>query len=205
MSHARRVEKIQNATQGIKDAGWGSMNQFLLAFYTSDNPEVLQQSRSSLSYTEGQAFAPEKILDAWLKNGPTGNSRDQLHLAITRKTAAIMVKETDKAYHRDELCISSSQLDIPYLTTEFGFKKMASMYQTIRPCLWLLLSTILATPNDYEKKQGKEKEGKEEMIPRVCIVFHVQFCQLTDSQIIVVIISMLLFMRNRATDALAKE
>ena len=80
MSHARCVEKIQNATQGIKDAGWGSMNQFLLAFYTSDNPEVLQQSRSSLSYTEGQSFAPEKILDAWLKNGPTGNSRDQLHL-----------------------------------------------------------------------------------------------------------------------------
>ena len=72
MSHARRIEKIQNATQGIKDAGWGSMNQFLLAFYTSDNPEVLQQSHSSLSYTKGQSFAPEKILDAWLKNGPTG-------------------------------------------------------------------------------------------------------------------------------------
>jgi len=51
----------------IKDAGWGSINQFLLTFYSSDNPEGLQQSRSSLSYTEGQSFAPEKILDAWLK------------------------------------------------------------------------------------------------------------------------------------------
>jgi hypothetical protein len=200
MSDARHVEKIQNATQGIKYVGWASMNQFLLAFYTSDNPEVLQQSRSSLSYTEGQAFALEKILDAWLKNGPTGNSHDQLQLTITQKTATIMIKETDKAYHWDELCISSSQLDIPYLTTECGLKKMASMYQTTLPCLWLLLSTILAAPNDYEKEQSKEKEGKEEMILRVCIVFYVQFCQLTDLQIIVVIISMLLFMRNQAMD-----
>ncbi|KIM71540.1 hypothetical protein PILCRDRAFT_16981 [Piloderma croceum F 1598] len=184
-SQARRVEKIHGVTDALKTNGWRSVNDFLLAFYTSNDPIVSQQAQRNLSYTAGQSFAPEKILDAWLDHGPSGESRDQLHLAITRKAAKIMIKETDKAYHQDELRISSSKLDIPYLTTEFGLKKMLVLYQTVLLCLWLLLSTILAAQNDYEKKTGREKEGKEEMIPRVTMV----------------IISMLLFMRNRATDA----
>jgi hypothetical protein len=175
----------------------------LLAFYTSHDPIVSQQARRNLSYTAGQSFAPEKILNAWLDHGPSGESQEQLHLAITRKAADIMVKETDKAYHQDELRISSSKLDIPYLTTEFGLKKMLVLYQTVLPCLWLLLSTILAAQNDYEKKTGREKEGKEEMIPRVSAAMYSssEASYLFENQVIVVIISMLLFMRNRATDA----
>jgi hypothetical protein len=161
-SQARQVEKIHGVTDVLKTNGWCSVNDFLLMFYTSNDPIVSQQAQRNLSYTAGQSFAPEKILNAWLDHGPLGESQDQLHLAITHKAANIMVKETDDAYHQDELHISSLKLNIPYLTTEFGLKKILVLYQTVLPCLWLLLLTILAAQNDYEKKMGREKGGKEE-------------------------------------------
>jgi len=77
-SQAWRVEKIHRVTDALKTNGWRSVNDFLLAFYTSNDPIVSQQARRNLSYTAGQSFAPEKILDAWLDHGPSGESRDQI-------------------------------------------------------------------------------------------------------------------------------
>ena len=168
-SQAWWVEKIHGVTNALKTNRWHSVDDFLLVLYTSNDPIVSQQAQRNLSYLAGQSFAPEKILNAWLDHGPSGESQDQLHLSITCKAANVTVKETDNTYHQDELHISFLKLNIPYLTTEFGLKKILVLYQTVLPCLWLLLSTILAAQNDYEKQMGREKEGKEEMIPRVSV------------------------------------
>ncbi|KII93848.1 hypothetical protein PLICRDRAFT_171553 [Plicaturopsis crispa FD-325 SS-3] len=186
INQARRVAKIKGVTSAIEDHGCKSVNDFLLAFYTSQDAVVVQEAYQNLAFTNGKAFPPEKkILVAWLEHGHTGDSRRELHHAITRKTADVVVKESTAAYHKDALCLSSSDIDVQFLTADFGLNKIMDVYHTLLPCLWFLLAALLTAPNDYERWNGRKKQGKEEMVPRL----------------VVVIITMLLFARNRATDA----
>jgi len=49
-------------------------------------------------------------------------------MAITKKAAEIMIKESTTAYRDHRLQVSSSGLDIAYLTSDFGLKKMQDIY-----------------------------------------------------------------------------
>ena len=50
----------------------------------------------------------------------------------------------------------------------FGLQKIKKIYNTLLPCLTLLLSTLLTAQNDYERKNGTEKIGKHDMATKVC-------------------------------------
>ncbi|KAI0739876.1 hypothetical protein C8Q80DRAFT_1274908 [Daedaleopsis nitida] len=196
---AARLRKLHTVTSAVSESGFRSVNDFLLAFYTSKNDDIIQQAHSNLRYSPCAAFGPEKI---------TGESRRQLHLAITRKAADIMVEESTKAYQHENLRISASGIDIPYLSTSFSLTAIWELYQTLLPCLCLLLHVLLSAPNHYERDHGVEKQGKGEMVVRVsassipaAVNFERAEAESVYPQLSVDVISMLLFGRNRATDA----
>ncbi|TFY74571.1 hypothetical protein EWM64_g9441 [Hericium alpestre] len=180
-----QADKLQRTITSIKSNGWRSINDFLTAFYTSDDDTVKQVSNTNLRYKAGQTFAPDVLIDAWLTNGPKGESRKKLHETITRRAADVMIKESTRACNNPALKVSSSHVTVPYLTSEFGLNDVMSLYRTLLPCLWLFLSLLIMAPNTYEKSHHTEKLEKD----------------VKASRIIVVIISMLLYARNRATDA----
>ena len=62
-SQQRRVEKINGILEALPENGWRSLNDFLVAFYTSNDARIHQQAASSLTYHAGKRFAPEVILD----------------------------------------------------------------------------------------------------------------------------------------------
>jgi len=73
-----------------------------------------------------------------------------------------MIAESTLACHREDLQVPSTKVTVPYLTTDFGLKRLAAIYQSLLPCLWLLLTALMTAVNDYETKTGREKQGKDE-------------------------------------------
>jgi hypothetical protein len=163
----RRVDKLVQVTEAIRDAGWRSFNDFQLAFYTNDDPAVIQQARTSLRYISGKTFAPDVLLDAWLEHGPPGESRLELKKNLTRKAAAVLVTESTLACRSPDLRLPTTELDNKYLANNFALETLATLYLRILPCLWLLLHILLTAPNDYELKHKQVKKDKEEMSRRV--------------------------------------
>ena len=162
-------KKLQDATTYLKKAGWRSTNDFILDHYNAPT-----SASQSLRLQRSKSYAPDDIMTAWLANVPSG-SKKELHLSITRHAAQIMVNESTAAYHNKELCLSSSGLDIPYLTTDFGLKKIQDIYSQLLPCLSVLLITLLTAPNDYEKRKGVGKIGKDTNAARVSLYFKSRF------------------------------
>lgn len=160
---ATRQKKLLQATVNkVKVSGWRSINEFIEAYY--NEPTCASQS---LRYQPGTNFIPSRILDIWMIQVPSQAARDELNMTITRKAAEIMVKESTRAYHDPSLRLSSTGLDIPYLTTDFGLKKVQDTYFTLLPCLTFLLHALLTAENDYERWNGKEKVGKDLMASKV--------------------------------------
>jgi len=155
-------KKLDDAATYLKNSGWRSTNDFILDHYNSP-----ASATQSLCLQSSATYAPDAIIAAWLANVPPGPSQKELHLSITRHAAQIMVNESTAAYHNKKLCLSSSGLNIPYLTTDFGLKQIQDIYSQILPCLSVLLITLLTAPNDYEKRKGSGKVGKEIIATRV--------------------------------------
>ena len=113
-----RDERVVQTIQAIKDCGWRSTNQFVEAFYSST------EAAQSLRYQEGSDYGPEQIMTAWMKNVPSADAKQALNLAITRKAAEVMVKESTRAYHNDFLRLSASGLTADIVGTDFGLEKI---------------------------------------------------------------------------------
>ena len=160
-------KKLQDASAYLKKAGWRSTNDYILDHYNT--PSFASQSLRL--QPRSTSYAPDDIMAAWLANVPPG-SKKELHLSITRHSAQIMVNESTAAYHNKELCLSSSGLNIPYLTTDFGLKKIQNIYSQLLPCLSVLLIILLTAPNDYEKRKGAGKIGKDANAARVSQCFN---------------------------------
>ena len=160
-------KRLQDASTYLKKAGWCSTNDYILDHYNT--PSFASQSLRL--QPQSTSYAPEDIMAAWLANVPPG-SKKKLHLSITRHSAQIMVNESTPAYHNKELCLSSSGLDILYLTTDFGLKKIQNIYSQLLPCLSVLLIILLTAPNDYEKCKGAGKIGKDANAARVSQCFN---------------------------------
>ena len=192
--------KLQNAATYLKNAGWRSTNEFILDHYNTPS----SASQSLRLQPQSTSYAPNDIMAAWLANVPSGAEKE-LHLSIMRHAAQIMVNESTAAYHNEKLCLSSSGLDIPYLTTDFGLKQIQNIYSQLLPCLSILLIMLLTAPNDYEKRKGAGKVGKDANAARVSLYFYSfvggALIHVNAVQVLVVVISMLLFFRNRATNA----
>ncbi|KAI0742044.1 hypothetical protein C8Q80DRAFT_1274366 [Daedaleopsis nitida] len=177
---ARRRDKIKNVLMAVRDNKWESFNDFLLAFYTSEDQAISRQANTSLGYKQGQTYA----LDIWVKN-THGESQQYLKQVITRKASEILISESDRALKEDSLHVSATGATIPRLTGDFGLSRLAELYRTLLPCMWLLLFALLTAENMYEWKSHRTKVNKETQAV----------------QIVVVLISILLYVRNRATDA----
>jgi len=154
--------KVKSAVDSIRAAGWRSVNEFLEAFYSE--PAYAAQS---LRLQPGSRSAPSRLLDIWIEQVPSGEAKQELDMAITKKAAEIMIKESTTAYRDHRLQVSSSGLDIPYLTSDFGLKKMQDIYTALLPCLTFLLYALLTAQNDYERRKGKDKVGKDKMAWKV--------------------------------------
>ncbi|PPR07256.1 hypothetical protein CVT26_012514 [Gymnopilus dilepis] len=185
--YQKHQEKLAKSVKALKGIGWRSTNDFVQAFY--EDPALAAQS---LRLQPGTAYAPEAILAAWIAQVPSGAGAAELNMAITRKATTIMVAESTEAYHHPELRLSSTNLDIAYLTTDFGLKRLSDLYISTLPCLSYMLQALLTAENDYERWNEREKIGKDVMALKFMLI---------SPQITVAIISMLLFFRNRATNA----
>ncbi|KAF8871852.1 hypothetical protein CPB84DRAFT_1854765 [Gymnopilus junonius] len=105
-----------------------------------------------------------------MANVPQGKAKQQLNLSITRKAAEIMVDESTAAYHQESLQLSASGLNSRHVDMNFGLEHLKTVYCMFMPCLTLLLTTILTAENDYERKKGVEKRGKENMAAKIIVV-----------------------------------
>ena len=67
-AQARRKDKVKNVLKAVSHNKWESLNEFLLAFYSSKDDAIASQVGSSLRYNgEGRRFFPEALLDVWLE------------------------------------------------------------------------------------------------------------------------------------------
>ena len=135
-SYKTTEQKLTDATRAIKTSGFRLTNHFIQAYYGSE------RTVQSLRHQPGKSYGPAQLIDLWMKHVPSG-SKHEPNLTITRKATEIMVKESTMAYQRPEFQLSSSGLDIPYLMTEFGLKKLQDTYATLLPCLSFLLHGLL--------------------------------------------------------------
>ncbi|KAI1791172.1 hypothetical protein LXA43DRAFT_1142675 [Ganoderma leucocontextum] len=181
----QHVAKIDAVLTAISQNKWSSINEFLLAFYTCQDPKISTRARRSIAYTEKKVFPPRQIMDAWFScPNLRPKTKHELGLAVTEKAAAVMVEESSRACKEKSLQLSSTGVDIESLTVNLALRQLAETFQRLLPCLWLLLTTLLMATNTYERKNKKEKIGKADTATRICVV----------------VISILLHARNRATD-----
>ena len=159
-SQTRRVEKINGVLAAVKANNWTSLNDFLYAFYSSNDPDISRQAGTCIGYKEGRTYSPEKLLDIWMQRS-TSDSKPHLKEVITKKAGAILVEESSKAISDPRLRVHSTGATIPRLTTDFGLGKLAEIYQSLLPCMWLLLSMVLMAENNYERKNHRPKQNKE--------------------------------------------
>lgn len=174
-------EKLDQMIKAVKGIGFRSVNDFILAYYQS------VQGIQSLRAQEDKLYGPAKILDMWSGNVPNG-SENVLNMAFINKATEIVVQEVRKAARRPELCRTAEgdgDVNVGNLTSEFGLESIKEHYLTFLPCLCTLLYGLLTAPNDYETWKHTEKKGKSNAAYKV----------------LVVIVSTILFFRNRATNA----
>ena len=162
---APRHQKIANTVNAIKECGWRSTNEFIEGFYGSSD------AAQSLRYQPGSGYGPERVLALWMSNVPSGDAKNKLYLTITQKAAEIMIQESTKAYHDNglRLAASSSGFNAELVDSKLGLEKIKKTYDSLLPCLTLLLSMLLTAQNDYERKKGAEKIGKYDMAAKVHI------------------------------------
>jgi hypothetical protein len=139
-------EKLDQMIIAVKDIGFHSMNDFILAYYQS------VQGIQSLHAQEDKSYGPAKILDIWTGNVPNG-SESALNMAFINKASEIVVQEVRKALQQPELCLTAEgdgDVSIGKITSEFGLESIKEHYLTLLPCLCTLLYGLLTAPNDYE-------------------------------------------------------
>lgn len=154
------TQRVKAITALICSYGW-SLNDFLIAFYSSKDPSVARQRGSCLAKSDGARFAPEDLLNLWFKYCPL-SSRGHLESAVMDRASKIIINEADKACNLDSLHIPMTQVEADDLDQEFLLAKLQTIYTETLPYLWLLLFTIITSWNRSEKKKGKPADCKEQ-------------------------------------------
>ena len=95
----RRVKKINKTRQAILDNKWHSVNEFLIAFYSSNDSAIVHHSARSLVYEEGKSFLPREMLNLWQNRCKL---KPQFNQVVPEKAAEIVVTESSPALHRPE-------------------------------------------------------------------------------------------------------
>jgi hypothetical protein len=199
----RHVEKIQNVLQAVDDNNWRSYNEFQLAFYTSDKPVIRARAEATLRFWQNRSssFMPRLLLDALEKRCPSTQARSEFQRAICDKAAQILSRELARGTADPTLKL---RLDDPRLADDrdtFGLASLLPRYIKLMPNLHRLLISLLVARNVYEKRTGRTKKRKPAQASRVSSHILGVITMLTRCQLAVIIISMILFALNRATNA----
>lgn len=137
-----------------------SLNEFLIAFYSSQDPSISMQQGCCLAKGDGCPFAPEELIDLWFEHSPP-NSRGYLEGAVVRRAGKILIRETDKACKLDSLSGPTTKIEADDPDEEFLLSKLEGVYRETLPCLWLLPNTIVTSWNRSEKQKQEPSACKE--------------------------------------------
>jgi len=155
-SKTRRVKEV---TDLIRSQNW-SFNDFLIAFYSSNDPSIATQRGRCLTKTDGARFALEELVDLWLNHCPS-SSQGYLEHVIVDRASRIIIKETDNACALKPLCVSTTSVTADDLDENFLLRKLEALYTTTLPLLWFLLNAIVISPNRSEQQKQQTAGSKE--------------------------------------------
>ena len=137
-----------------------SLNEFLTAFYSSQDPSLSRQRGCSLTQSKGSRFTPEDLIDLWLTHCPPGGW-SYLEGAIINRAGNIIIRETDKACKLDSLRVPTTKIEANDLDEGFLLAKLEGEYRETLPYLWMLLTIITTSWNRSEKWRDKPSASKE--------------------------------------------
>jgi len=137
-----------------------SLNDFLIAFYSSQDPSVSTQRGCCLAKVDGSRFAPEELVNLWFEHCPA-NSRGYLEGVVIKQAGKILIRETDKACKMDSLSVPTTKIEADDLDEKFLLAELEGVYRETLPYLWLLLSTIATSWNRSEKQKQEPSIRKE--------------------------------------------
>ena len=195
------ASRVKAVIELIDSQGW-SFNSFLIAFYSSSDAFIAKRRGHCLTKSDGARYVPEELLGYWLNNSPA-KSRSSLKKVIIDCASKLAIKEADRACVMDSLSVSTTSVTHKDLDEEFLLSRLEGIYTESLPLLWSFLRSIVMSANRSEKKKGepaacKETRAEHAELP-LCLGLT---SSLTHSkQACVVIISILLFSKNRGTSA----
>ena len=198
-SKTRRVKEI---TEFIHSRGW-SLNEFLVNFYSSTDGSIATQRGCCLSKRDGaRKFAPEELVNLWFAHCPQ-SSQPYLEHVIMDHASKIITRETRKACKKGSLQVPTTSLKADDLDEDFLLARLDQDYTETLPHLCSLLNAIITSKNRSEQQKGEAAISKGDRAKFVEFLFSSVECRkLSRSlQACVVIVSIILFARNRATNA----
>jgi hypothetical protein len=198
-SKTRRVKEI---TEFIHSRGW-SLNGFLINFYSSTDSTVATQRGCCLAKSSGSRFAPEELVNLWFDHCPQ-SSRPYLERVIIDRASKIIIKETQKACEKESLQVPTTSLEADDLDEDFLLARLETDYAETLPHLCFLLNAVITSKNRSEQQKGEVASSKEDRAKFV--EFSSSFRDRAPSlsnllQACVVVVSIILFAKNRATNA----
>ena len=158
-SNDSKTHRVKAVTELIRSQRW-TFNDFLIAFYSSGDTSIATQRGRCLTNVDGAQFAPEELLDLWLKHCPLA-SQGYLEHVIVERTSHIITKETDKACALKSLHVSTTSVTADDLDEHFLLSKLETVYTTTLPLLWFLLNAIITSSNRSEQQKQQPAASKE--------------------------------------------
>lgn len=154
-----KTQRVKEITAFIHSKGF-TLNEFLIAFYSSQDVSIKRQRGCSLTKREQYQFSPEELLDLWLKHCPS-NSQGYLKSVVVDRAGEIIIKETSKACKLDSLRVPTTKIEADNLDKDFLLAKLEDVYKEALPSLWMLLNMIATSWNSLEKKKDEPSVLKE--------------------------------------------
>lgn len=155
-----KTRRVKETSTFIRSQGW-SLNNFLIAFYSSQDPSVATHRGHCLAKSDGFRFAPEELIDLWFEHCPS-NSQSYLESVVVDRAGKIIIRETDKACRLDSLCVPTTKLGADDLDQQFLLSKLEGVYTETLPYLWLLLNIIITSWNPSEKRKKEPSTCKQD-------------------------------------------
>ena len=155
-SKTRRVKEV---TAFIQSQSL-SLNEFLIAFYSSEDPSISAQRGCCLAKSGGSRFAPGELIDLWFEHCPS-NSQSYLESVVIKHTGKVIIRETDKACKLDSLCVPTTKLRADDLDQQFLLSNLEGIYTSTLPHLWHLLSIVVTSWNRSEKQKKEACTSKQ--------------------------------------------
>ena len=159
MASNSKAERVKEITSFIRSKDL-TLNEFFIAFYSSQDPSISKQRGQCLTLRKGSQFAPEELIDLWLKHSPS-KSRPYLEGVVVDRAGKIIIKETDRACQLDSLCVPTTKIEVDNLDEDFLLSKLEGVYRATLPYLWSLLNAVVTSLNRSEKRNDEPSTCKE--------------------------------------------